>query len=129
MRNPNLKQTRKSRQPAEPVAASEAGLQRLDDSHARMAARDAAHGHDASHVSDCGLLAAEDRAIANLARRQGRIIVSQDADFLRPSPGVRALRLGLGNASTSELIEWLTPRLETALARFASGEAVVVLES
>lgn len=47
MRNPNLKQTRKNRTTVESDAAGSAiGSRRLDDAHARLAARDAAHGHD-----------------------------------------------------------------------------------
>lgn len=38
-------------------------------------------GHDAVHVSDRGLSAAEDIAILELARDEGRIIVSEDTDF------------------------------------------------
>lgn len=88
-----------------------------------------ARGHDAIHVRDCGLLGAADSALAELASREGRVIVTQDADFERPRPGVRALRLGLGNASASALIAWLAPRLEKALAQFASGATAVTLES
>lgn len=94
----------------------------------RLAAWFNERGHDAIHVGACGLLGARDSAVADLAAREGRIVVTQDADFERPIAGVRALRLGLGNASTATLIGWLAPRLGTALARFESGETVVVLE-
>ena len=95
----------------------------------RLAAWLNERGHDAIHVGACDLLGFEDGAVAASAAREGRIIVTQDADFERPIAGVCALRVGLGNAPTSALIAWLEPRLETALARFASGEVVVVLEA
>ncbi len=95
----------------------------------RLAAWLNTRGHDAIHVGACGLLGADDGAVADLAAREGPIVVTQDADFERPIAGLRALRLGIGNASTDTLIAWLAPRLEAALARFASGEVVVVLDA
>lgn len=95
----------------------------------RLAAWLSALGHDAIHVGQCGLLGAGDDAVAELAAREGRIIVTQDADFGRPKEGVRALRLRLGNAPTAALIAWLAARLEAALARFESGDAMVILEA
>jgi predicted nuclease of predicted toxin-antitoxin system len=38
-------------------------------------------GHDASHVRDYGMAAAEDEAIFDLAAREGCVIVSADTDF------------------------------------------------
>jgi predicted nuclease of predicted toxin-antitoxin system len=38
-------------------------------------------GHEASHVRDYGMAAAEDEAIFELAAREERIIVSADTDF------------------------------------------------
>ena len=38
-------------------------------------------GHDAEHVRDCGLRAADDEAIFSYAREQNRIVISADTDF------------------------------------------------
>ena len=39
------------------------------------------NGHDAIHVQDVGLQAADDLVIFGLAQQQDRIIVSADTDF------------------------------------------------
>jgi predicted nuclease of predicted toxin-antitoxin system len=46
-----------------------------------LARRLAAEGHDAEHVADLGLGAAQDTAVWDYALRTGAIIVSKDEDF------------------------------------------------
>ena len=38
-------------------------------------------GHDAIHVADAGLAGRPDNEIMDLARREGRVVVSADTDF------------------------------------------------
>jgi predicted nuclease of predicted toxin-antitoxin system len=73
----------------------------------RLAAWLCAHGHDALHVSDCGLLGCSDAAIADFAEHESRVIITRDADFENLSASKAALRvmlLGIGNAPTPELL-------------------------
>jgi predicted nuclease of predicted toxin-antitoxin system len=39
------------------------------------------HGHDAKHIRDWGLQAADDETIFDLAAKEDRILVSADTDF------------------------------------------------
>lgn len=41
----------------------------------------AEHGHDAVHVRDVGLAAADDEVVLNVAAEQDRVLVSADTDF------------------------------------------------
>ena len=47
----------------------------------RVAARLHSAGHDVTHVSDEGLLSADDLLILAHASSSGRIVISADADF------------------------------------------------
>jgi predicted nuclease of predicted toxin-antitoxin system len=71
-----------------------------------------AAGHDAVHVADRGRSAAEDPEILELARGEGRILVSEDTDF-----GALLAELG-ADAPSFVLIrgaEPLTPDQQAAL--------------
>ncbi len=58
-------------------------------------------GYDAVHVSEIGLLAASDAAIANRAEAEGEVLVSKDEDFvvLRLPDRFALLWLRCGNAT------------------------------
>ena len=93
----------------------------------RLAAWLSARGHDAVHVRNASLLGANDGAVTTFAKREGRIVVTQDADFDPPPSGLKVLRLGLGNAPAATLLVWLEPRLESAIAQLESGAPLVTL--
>jgi predicted nuclease of predicted toxin-antitoxin system len=76
----------------------------------------AAKGHHAQHVIDCGLEAADDRAIWDEAIRTGAVIVTKDEDFaLRRTlavPGPCVVWVRRGNATRREndpLVRGRTP--------------------
>jgi predicted nuclease of predicted toxin-antitoxin system len=60
------------------------------------------------HVRERGLQAAEDAAIWALARAEGFVIVSKDADFLQMSflfgPPPKVVWVRLGNCSTDQVL-------------------------
>ena len=77
-------------------------------------------GHDAVHVFEIGLLAANDEAIAARAEAEGSVLVSKDEDFvtLRLPDRFAFLWLRCGNATNPALAKWLEARwvrIETAL--------------
>lgn len=68
-------------------------------------------GHEASHVMDDVGLHATDSDIWELARRDGRIIISKDKDFAiratSRSDGPQIVWVRLGNTTSRTLIAWL----------------------
>jgi predicted nuclease of predicted toxin-antitoxin system len=84
-------------------------------------------GHDATHVSDLGLLAATDGAIADRAARDGLVLVSKDEDFvvLRLPDRFALLWLRVGNATNRALLAWLEPRWPEVERLLTSGERFV----
>jgi predicted nuclease of predicted toxin-antitoxin system len=78
-------------------------------------------GHQASHIVDLGGVGVSDATIWDIARREGRIIVTKDRDFAiwasarRNGPQVVWVRLG--NATRQNLLDWLEPRWPEIEAR------------
>ena len=67
-----------------------------------------AAGHDAIHASSVGLAQATDPEIIEIARRDGRVVVTADLDYPRlvslsdpAGPGIRALAVAPGNGQWS----------------------------
>ena len=89
-------------------------------------------GHDAVHVGEIGLAAADDPVILELAHKESRIVVSMDADF-----HAHLARSGATSPSVIRIrIEWLKAEALLALLRdvlrscrsdLAHGAAVSVL--
>lgn len=74
----------------------------------RLAGSLVERGHDAVHVLDVGLGGAEDRELWERAAREGRVIVSEDEDFvelalLDPRP-VPVVHVCLGNCRNPALL-------------------------
>jgi|GEM_PF-2969961 len=51
----------------------------------------------------------------------------QDRGF-EATHDVRVLHLGIGNGTTTRLLEWITPLLADAVARLSAGERYVRLD-
>ena len=84
-------------------------------------------GYEAAHVSDIGMIAASDVAIAARAEADGAVLVSKDEDFvvLRLPDRFALLWLRCGNATNRALVMWLEPRWEQIEALLANGERFV----
>ena len=86
-------------------------------------------GHDAVHVMDIGLHAADDVTIWREAARQGAVIVTKDEDFVGrgrfgdPAPSVVWIRLG--NVSRRVLLARFLPLLPQVIALVEAGETLV----
>jgi predicted nuclease of predicted toxin-antitoxin system len=91
-------------------------------------------GHEASHVRDYGMAAAEDEAIFALAMREKRIVVSADTDFgtllaLRQEtePSVILLRR-LAQRDPTHQISLLLANLPNLTEALEKGSIVVFME-
>jgi|SRR3984893_19359527 predicted nuclease of predicted toxin-antitoxin system len=89
----------------------------------------AAEGHEAEHVSDCGLSGATDPAIWDHAASVDAVIVTKDEDFAQRKTldreGPRVVWIRLPNTRRRELLVWfemVLPRLLQALER---GETLI----
>lgn len=104
----------------------------MDQPVSWMLARDlAGAGHDAVHVKDLGLAAADDPEIVTVAREQGRIVVTQDLGFsrlvmlsgqTRPSIILLRMRSGKPGPQSRALFAALTASSDA----LATGAIVVV---
>jgi len=85
------------------------------------------HGHEALHVTQIGMGAANDAAIASYAETNGLTLVSKDEDFvvLRLPDRFGLLWLRCGNATNRALVAWLTPRWPQITTLLDRGERFI----
>ena len=86
-------------------------------------------GEQAVHVSEIGLLAASDVEIADLAEREGHVLMSKDEDFLiiRLPDRFAFLWVRCGNCTNTALGEWLDKRWTQTRALLDKGERFIEL--
>ena len=90
-------------------------------------------GWDVLHTGDIGLSNASDREIIEYARKEGRVVITLDADFhailavenAREPSVIRIRQEGLRGDALSELIEKIWPKIQTQLE---TGALVTVTE-
>ena len=90
-------------------------------------------GHQATHVFDIGLQAADDPAIWERARTEDTVIISKDEDFvdhwiLTDQP-VSLVWIRKGNCSNRALLAWLEPLWPNVVERLDKGEKFIELRS
>ena len=88
-------------------------------------------GCPARHVSDVGLLQADDSHIWDFACERGCALVTKDEDFvairLRATDGVTVVWLRIRNSSKQALLAWFMPRLPEIVALIEAGEPLIEL--
>jgi predicted nuclease of predicted toxin-antitoxin system len=86
-------------------------------------------GHEAIHVSEIGLLSADDRTIWREARTRELVLLTKDRDFadwaIASSGPPQVVWLRLGNVGNTALIERLSPWLPEIEDALAAGARVV----
>ena len=89
------------------------------------------HGFDAVHLGDIGASTLSDAAILELARSEGRAVVTLDADFhaLLAASGAKSptvIRIRIEGLRGREMAELLLVVLDKCGSELAEGAAIVV---
>ncbi|SHJ62526.1 Predicted nuclease, contains PIN domain, potential toxin-antitoxin system component [Rubritalea squalenifaciens DSM 18772] len=87
-------------------------------------------GHQAEHVSDVGMLDADDSPIWDYAVACGAIVLTKDEDFPHrlsqaPLKAPVVVWLRVGNASRRALLEWFGPLLPNIVLLIENGEKLI----
>jgi predicted nuclease of predicted toxin-antitoxin system len=86
-------------------------------------------GHACEHVSDVGLLFADDGPIWNFAKARPAVIITKDEDFplrrILNVTGPQIVWLRIGNCSNRALLRWLDPLWADIVLRLEAGEIIV----
>jgi predicted nuclease of predicted toxin-antitoxin system len=86
-------------------------------------------GHEASHTSDWGMAAADDRVIWKYASDNGVIIITKDEDFVllkaADPVGPSVVWIRIGNAVNRVLFQRLIGAWPLVTAKLRAGETVV----
>jgi predicted nuclease of predicted toxin-antitoxin system len=89
------------------------------------------HGHQATHVFDVNLHAADDPVIWEHARQHEAVLISKDEDFvdrwLLSDAPVTLIWIRKGNCSNRALMAWFEPLWPETLNRLDQGERLVEL--
>ena len=93
----------------------------------------AGQGHQAAHVLDLGLQAADDPVIWERARIEKTIILSKDEDFvhhwLLSAEPVQLVWIRKGNCSNQALLAWLGQLWPDTVKRLEQGERFIELRA
>ena len=88
-------------------------------------------GHDAIHVIDVKLDAADDRIVWAWAIAENRILISKDEDFLflanRSNDLGKFVWVRLGNCRKTALVDAFTKSIDAIVVAFDSGQRIVEL--
>ena len=88
-------------------------------------------GHEASHISDSGLLSASDRDIWEHASNSGAVLITKDEDFVTmrafQTSGPAIVWIRLGNTTNRVLLRYFETMLPNIMAALQRGETIVVL--
>jgi len=89
-----------------------------------------AQGHEAAHVADIGLGAADDMSIWRHACADGYALISKDDDFVLlrlREPEAKLIWVTMGNCSKANLLSRFATALPELLAALEGGEPLVEL--
>jgi predicted nuclease of predicted toxin-antitoxin system len=90
-----------------------------------------ARGHQARHVFDIGLQAADDPVVWELARKDDAVIISKDEDFvdrwLMTETPVALIWIRKGNCSNQALMAWFEPLWPETSKRLEQGDRLIEL--